>query len=79
MVNLIYLLSLLIAFLTGFFVAIKAVHLGLKWNIQTAEKKEPELKSVFSPVVEAVQNHKAERQAEYAQSQFAEWINGEIK
>lgn len=67
---------MLIAFLTGFFVAIKSVHLGLKWNVQTKENKEPELKSVFAPVVEAVQTHKQEQQIAYTQEQFNEWING---
>jgi hypothetical protein len=42
---------------TGFLV-LKSVQLGLKWQIQTAEKQEPELK-VLQPIVEAVKENKA--------------------
>jgi uncharacterized protein YneF (UPF0154 family) len=75
----IYGLSLLIAYLAGFFVAIKAVHLGLRWQIQTAEKKEPELHSPIQPIVEAVQQKKADEINQYAKEQIQEWLFGESK
>lgn len=58
--TIILIIGLLLAFVTGFFTAIKAVQLGLKWQLQTAEKKEPELKSPIQPIVEAVHDKKTE-------------------
>lgn len=72
-------ISLLIAFLAGFFTAIKAVQLGLKWQIQTAEKKEPELHSPIQPIVEAVQQRKTDEINQYAKEQIQEWLFGESK
>jgi hypothetical protein len=47
------------AIVVGFLV-LKSVQLGLKWQLQTAQKQEPELKSPMQPIVEAVQGKKAE-------------------
>jgi hypothetical protein len=71
--NIILSISLLVSFLAGFFTCLKAVQLGLKWQIQTAEKKEPELKSPIDKVVEAVQQNKAEEKAQYSIEQMREW------
>jgi hypothetical protein len=60
------------AIVAGFLV-LKSVQLGLKWQIQTAEKKEPELKSPISPIVEAIQENKAEEKAKYSIEQMREW------
>jgi hypothetical protein len=56
--NIILSISLLVSFLAGFLVAIKSVQLGLKWQIQTADKKEPELRGPIAPIVEAMQENK---------------------
>lgn len=58
--TIILIIGLLLAFVTGFFSAIKAVNLGLKWQMQTKEGKEPELRSPISQVVEAVHDKKTE-------------------
>lgn len=63
------------ALVVGFLV-LKSVNLGLKWQMQVKENKEPELKSVFTPVVEAVQTQKAENQTNAAKQIMDEWING---
>jgi Na+/H+-dicarboxylate symporter len=47
------------AIVVGFLV-LKSVQVGLRWQIQTAQKQEPELKSPIQPIVEAVQENKAE-------------------
>lgn len=60
------------AIVVGFLV-LKSVQLGLKWQIQTAEKKEPELHSPIDKVVEAVQTKKAEEKAQYSIEQMREW------
>lgn len=77
--NIILSLSLLLAFIAGFFVAIKSVQLGLKWQIQTAEKKEPELKSPIQPIVDTIQQNKADKANNNAQELVNEWLYGEGK
>jgi hypothetical protein len=71
--NIILSISLLGAFLAGFLVCLKAVQMGLRWQIQTADKKEPELKGPVEKVVEAIQEKKAEEKAQYTIEQMREW------
>jgi hypothetical protein len=77
--NIILSISLLGAFLAGFLVAIKSVQLGLKWQIQTSEKKEPELKGPIQPIVEAVQQKRNVNANNNAQELVKEWLYGESK
>lgn len=56
----------------GFFV-LKSVQLGLRWQIQTTNKQEPELKN---PIVEAVQAKKADELMEYSKQQMKEYFFG---
>lgn len=67
-------LAVLISFALGFFVAIKSVQLGLRWQIQTSHKQEP---SIRNPVREAIQTARADGVDQYSKDQIAEWINGE--
>jgi hypothetical protein len=53
--NIVLIIGLLLAFVTGFFVALKSMQIGLRWNIQIANKQEPELHSPIAPIVEVVQ------------------------
>lgn len=55
MVNIILIIGLLLAFVTGFFVALKSMQIGLRWNIQTANKQEPELHSPIAPIADVIQ------------------------
>jgi hypothetical protein len=55
------------------FLVLKSVCLGLKWQMQTKEGIEPELKD---PITETVQTRKVEKQVQYSKEQFEEWING---
>jgi hypothetical protein len=71
--NIILSISLLVSFLAGFLVAIKSVQLGLRWNMQTAEKREPELHSPIDKVVEAVQQKQEEKKVQYSIEQMREW------
>ena len=70
-------IGLLLAFVTGFFTAIKAVSLGLKWQMQAKEGIQPELKSPIAPIVEAVQqradNKKVEEANKYTERQIEEY------
>lgn len=60
--NIVLVISLLLAFVTGFYCAVKSIHLGLKWQIQTAEKKEPELKTPIKTITDALEKTKIEAQ-----------------
>jgi hypothetical protein len=77
--NIVLSISLLIAYLAGFFTCLKAVQMGLRWQIQTSEKKEPELKGPIQPIVEAVQQRKTDEINQYAKEQIQEWLFGESK
>ena len=72
--NIILPISLLVAFLAGFLVAIKSVQLGLRWNMQVAEKQEP---IMHNPIVEAVQVKKDEKSRDEAKSYIEEVLYGE--
>jgi hypothetical protein len=77
--NIILSISLLGAFLAGFLVAIKSVQLGLKWQIQTAEKKEPELHGPVEKVVEAVQQKQTAQANNLQKEIINEWLYGDGK
>ena len=68
--------AVLASFALGFFVAIKAVQLGLRWQIQTAQKQAP---AIHNPVRDAIREAKADGVDQYSKDQIAEWINGETK
>jgi hypothetical protein len=55
------------------FAVLKAVQLGLKWQVQVAAKKEPELKTPIQSINETIQNKKAEEIVKYTQEQMREW------
>jgi Mg2+/Co2+ transporter CorB len=63
------------ALVVGFLI-LKAVQLGLKWNVQMKQDKEPELRTVVDDIKDHAQEKKAEKQAEITQSIFDEWTNG---
>lgn len=71
--NIVLVISLLLAFVTGFYCAIKSVNLGLKWQIQVKEGKEPELKSPIAPIVEAVKQSKEKKIVQYTAEQMQEY------
>jgi hypothetical protein len=77
--NIILSISLLGAFLAGFLVCLKAVQVGLRWQIQTSEKKEPELKGPVEKVVEAVQQKQATQANNLQKEIINEWLYGDGK
>ena len=64
-----------LAFLAGGFVALKAVQLGLKWQIQTAKEEQPTLE-VKNPVKEYVEKKQQVKQTEEQASILDEYLNG---
>lgn len=61
----------------GFFM-LKSVQLGLKWGMQAKEGIQPELKP-FAPIVEAVQQNKANKINNNQTEVINEWMFGESK
>lgn len=60
--------------LTGIIV-LKSVQLGLRWQLQAAEKQEP---IMHNPIVEAVQQKKEEKNNRNLQELIYEWQYGAI-
>ena len=69
----IIIIGLLLAFVTGFFCAIKALHIGLTWKIQTENKQEPILKN---PIVEIIDTKKQANLEKYSKEKISEWMYG---
>jgi uncharacterized protein YneF (UPF0154 family) len=72
--NIILSISLIVSFLSGFLVAIKSVQLGLRWNMQVAEKQETVM---HNPIAEAVQAKKDEKARDEAKTFIEEVLYGE--
>ncbi len=66
-------LGLLLAFMAGFFCAIKSVQLGLRWQIQTEQKQEPVLSN---PITEVIENKQVEDANKATAQLMDEWMNG---
>lgn len=64
---------ILLAFIIGFFCAIKAVQIGLRWQIQTNAKQEPVLNN---PIVDTITQNKAEKANQYTKELINEWLYG---
>lgn len=77
--NIVYTIGLLAAFISGFFVAIKSVSLGLKFQMQIKEGIQPELHSPIAPIIESVQQNKVDKTNKYSTEQVQEWLFGEGK
>ena len=55
-------------------VALKAVQLGLRWQLQAVAKQEP---TMNNPIIEAVQQKKEEKARDEAKSYIEEVLYGE--
>ena len=66
-------IGLLLAFMAGFFFAIKSVQLGLRWQIQTEQKQEPVLSN---PITEVIENKQVEDANKATAQLMDEWLNG---
>lgn len=64
------------------FLVLKAVHLGLRWQVEVKQEQVPTMKPLpnpITPIVEAIQEKKQAKQGEETKSIFDEWVNGEKK
>ena len=77
MVTSIMIAGLLLAFVTGFFCAIKSVQVGLRWQMQAANKQEPVLNSVIAPITDVINQTKVDEANKYSKQQMYEWMHGE--
>lgn len=75
MVEIALLISLPITALVVGFLVLKSVQLGLKWQIQTTEKKEPELK-IPNPIKEHTKQKQSEKQIQFTNDILDEYLNG---
>ena len=57
-------------------IVLKAVQLGLRWQLQAAEKQEP---TMNNPIIEVVQQKKEEKARDEAKSYIEEVLYGERK
>lgn len=68
-------IGMALAYIVGAFSMLKSVQLGLKWQIQTADKREPTL-DIPNPVKE----HREAKRSTTVQQQHSdilgEWLNG---
>lgn len=67
-----------LAFIAGVFCSLKSVQLGLKWQIQTEENKEPTL-AIPNPIKEHMQAKKAHKQVQFTNDVMDEWLNGKVE
>lgn len=66
-------ISILLAFIAGFFCAIKAVQLGLRWQLQAEVKQEPVLNN---PIVDTIAQNKVEKTNQHIKEAMQEWLYG---
>jgi hypothetical protein len=62
------------AIVTGFFV-LKAVQLGLRWQIQTAKQEQPSME-IQNPIQLIVEERQQEKQEKEQANILYEWLNG---
>ena len=79
--NIIIIVGMLLAFVTGFFCAFKSFQLGLRWKIQVENKEAPTINNPITEIVKAKEESKATKE-EIARQQFTskqlhEWLNGD--
>lgn len=65
------------AIVTGFFV-LKAVQLGLKWQIQTTKQEAPTLE-IPNPIAEVVTGYQQKQVEKEQESILHEWLNGPVE
>lgn len=70
-------IGLLLAFVTGFFCATKAIQIGLRWRLQTDSKQSPTLDSPIQPIINTIHQSKADELSKYSKDQMKEWMYGE--
>lgn len=71
-------IGLIAAFISGFFVALISVKVGLKWRIELSQGKAPTLNiNPIAPIVEAAQQSKVDKANNYSKEQMQEWLFGD--
>lgn len=66
------------ALVVGFLV-LKSVHMGLRWQYELKQEKQPtfEIPNPITPIVEVVQEKQQVKHQEEVKSVFNEWVHGE--
>lgn len=71
--NIILALCIPLAFIAGGYVAFKGVHLGLRWQQEVKQDKQP---TMTNPIAEVIHKKKAEKDDKEQANIFNEWVNG---
>lgn len=78
--NIIIIVGLLLAFVTGFFCSLKSVNIGLNWKIQIENNQIPTLNNPITEIMKAKEEVKVTNEAikhqKYTSEQVSEWLNG---
>ena len=69
------LISNLLCFILGGFIAIKCIQIGLRWNMQIENKNEPEIKKNI--IQKAIEKREIKKETDDRQSLVDEWLNGD--
>ena len=71
----ILMISSLISFCLGGFIAVKCLQIGLRWKLQLDDKKTPVFEKNL--VQKAIEKKEKAKEQEKSKSIFDEWVNGE--
>lgn len=74
--NILLICMIPLSFVLGGFLTWKSLQLGLRWNMQLSEKKEPTLQTPIEKVVETVQENKAFKIEQHNKDIMNEWMFG---
>ncbi|MET3699522.1 hypothetical protein SAMN05877753_111160 [Bacillus oleivorans] len=73
--TIVLLIAFTTAFVSGGYVALKSVQLGLRWQIQTSKQEEPTLE-IKNPIEPIIQTKNEEKVFQEQQLILDEWVNG---
>ncbi len=66
-------ISIIVAFISGFFCAIKAINVGMVWQTQISRKQEPTVSNPVTQIFNKIAESKAVQQQD---DTLDEWLNG---
>lgn len=69
-------IGMMLAFMAGFFVALKSLQIGLKWQMDIKKDKAPVLNNPVAEVIKSMQPKEPIKQMKLEPDVMDEWING---
>jgi len=74
--NIVYAITIIVAFMCGFFVAVFCIMKGLNWKMGIEQGKSPTMDNPIKPIVDAIQTKQADKANQYSTEQVNEWLYG---